>query len=91
MRRSRGNEGWGGYRVHFDTGWRRWNEEIESRTVQGVDGGSCSRGDGPDGGGYVVCVLRWSGGGVRPCRRDICGIICGGGCRMGRGRDDSKV
>ncbi len=34
MRRSRGNEGWGGCRVHFTTGWRRWRGEIEWRTVQ---------------------------------------------------------
>jgi hypothetical protein len=41
MRRSRGNEGWGGCRVHFTTGWSRRRGKIEWRTVQGVDGGSC--------------------------------------------------
>jgi hypothetical protein len=41
MRSSRGNEGWRGCRVHFDTESRWRNEEIERRTVQGVDGGSC--------------------------------------------------
>ena len=41
MRNSRGSEGVGGCRVRFDRGWKRRNGEIDRRTVQVADGGSC--------------------------------------------------
>jgi hypothetical protein len=41
MRSSRGNEGWGGYRVRFARGWKRRSGENERRTVQVADGESC--------------------------------------------------
>jgi hypothetical protein len=41
VRSSRGNRGWGRYRVRSATGWRRRYGGIERRTVQGDGGGSC--------------------------------------------------
>jgi hypothetical protein len=47
--------------------------------------------DDPNEGERAACVSRSSGRGVRPGRRDGYGIIGGGGCRSGRGRDGSRV
>ena len=71
MRISRGNEGWGG--IPSSSHQRVETVGPSRETVEGhVWGKGEDREvvDGPDEGGHAACVIRSSGGGVRPGRRD---------------------